>query len=92
MRLRPVLEVAPWENGYRTFRRWAAGGKFEQMHDRVRELWCSREERAPEPTAAVNVVPANEQNRDGADHVVREAVDKYPSLEKLDYLGLSPRK
>ena len=38
---------------YRTFRRWAAGGKFEQMHDRLRELWRSREERAPEPTAAV---------------------------------------
>ena len=31
----------------------AAGGKFEQMHDRLRELWRSREERAPEPSAAV---------------------------------------
>ena len=46
-------EFPPWENVYRTFRRWAAGGKFEQMHDRLRELWRSREERAPEPTAAV---------------------------------------
>ena len=102
-----------------TFRRWAAGAKFEQMHDRLRELWRNREERAPEPTAAVldaqstrnspqggpsgydagkkvkgrkrnlvvdtlglllmvNVVPANVQDRDGADQVVREAVDKYP--------------
>ena len=117
-------EFPPWENVYRTFRRWAAGGKFEQMHDRLRELWRSREERAPEPTAAVldaqstrsslpggpsgydagmkvkghkrnlvvdtrglwlllmvSVVPANVQDRDGADQVVREAVDKYPSLE-----------
>ena len=31
----------------------------------------------------VNVVPANVQDRDGADQVVREAVDKYPSLGKL---------
>ena len=46
-------EFPPWENVYRTFRRWAAGGKFEQMHDRLRELWRSREERAPEPSAAV---------------------------------------
>ena len=94
------------------------------MHDRLRELWRSREERAPEPTAAVldaqstrsspqgdpsgydagkkvkgrkrtlvvdtlglllmvNVVPANVQDRDGADQVVRGAIDKYPSLEKL---------
>ena len=117
-------EFPPWENVYRTFRRWAAGGKFEQMHDRLRELWRSREERAPEPSAAVldaqstrsspqggpsgydagkkvkgrkrnlvvdtlglllmvSVVPANVQDRDGADHVVREAIDKYPSLDKL---------
>ena len=46
-------EFPPWANVYRTFRRWAAAGKFEQMHDRLRELWRSREQRAPEPTAAV---------------------------------------
>ena len=94
------------------------------MHDRLRELWRSREEREPEPTAAVldaqstrsspqggpsgydagkkvkgrkrnlvvdtlglllmvSVVPANVQDRDSANQVVREAIDKYPSLEKL---------
>ena len=47
------IHIPPWENVYRTFRRWAAGDKFEQMHDRLRDLWRSREERAPEPTAAV---------------------------------------
>ena len=31
----------------------------------------------------VSVVPANIQDRDGADQVVRGAIDKYPSLEKL---------
>ena len=46
-------EFPPWENVYRTFRRWAAADKFERMNDRLRELWRSREERAPEPTAAV---------------------------------------
>ena len=29
-------EFPPWANVYRTFRRWAAAGKFEQMHDRLR--------------------------------------------------------
>ena len=31
----------------------------------------------------VSVMPANIQDRDGADQVVRGAIDKYPSLEKL---------
>ena len=31
----------------------------------------------------VSVVPANVQDRDGADQVVSAAIDKYPSLEKL---------
>ena len=119
-----AARVSAWANVYRTFRRWAAAGKFEQMHDRLRELWRSREERAPEPTAAVldaqatrsspqggpsgydagkkvkgrkrnlvvdslglllmvSVVPANVQDRDGADQVVSAATAKYPSLEKL---------
>ena len=117
-------EFPPWENVYRTFRRWAAAGKFERMHDRLRDLWRSREERAPEPTAAVldaqstrsspqggssgydagkkvkgrkrnlvvdtlglllmvSVVPANVQDRDGADQVLQDATAKYPSLAKL---------
>ena len=117
-------EFPPWENVYRSFRRWAAAGKFEQMHERLRELWRSREQRAPEPTAAVldaqstrsspqggpsgyaagkkvkgrkrnwvvdtlglllmvSVVPANVQDRDGADQVIQDAVAKFPSLEKL---------
>ena len=117
-------EFPPWQNVYRTFRPWAAGGKFEQMHDRLRAPWRSRKERAPEPTAAVldaqstavrrsavrattmrarrskgviaicwsrpqglllavSVTRADLQDRDGATTVIREALDKYPSLEKL---------
>ncbi len=29
-------EFPPWQNVYRTFWRWSAQGKFEQMHDRLR--------------------------------------------------------
>lgn len=46
-------EFPPWQNVYRTFRRWSEQGKFEQMHDRLRGMWRAREGRAEEPTAAV---------------------------------------
>jgi transposase len=42
-----------WQNVYRTFRRWSEQGKFERMHDRLREQWREREARSVEPTAAV---------------------------------------
>jgi transposase len=32
----------PWQNAYRTFRRWSGQGKFEQMHDRLRRQWRAR--------------------------------------------------
>ncbi len=43
----------PWQNVYRTFRRWSEQGKFEQMHDRLRGQWREREGRPVTPTAAV---------------------------------------
>ncbi len=43
----------PWQNVYRTFRRWSGQGKFEQMHDRLRALWREREGREEAPTAGV---------------------------------------
>lgn len=43
----------PWQNVYRTFRRWSAQGRFELMHDRLRAQWREREQRAAEPSAAV---------------------------------------
>lgn len=46
-------EFPPWQNVYRTFRRWTAQGKFEQMHDRLRAQWREREGRDTAPTAAV---------------------------------------
>ncbi|AFL72341.1 transposase [Thiocystis violascens DSM 198] len=46
-------DFAPWQNVYKTFRRWSAAGKFEQMHDRLRGQWREREGREIAPTAAV---------------------------------------
>lgn len=43
----------PWQNVYRTFRRWTEQGKFEVMHDRLRAMWREREGRSSDPTAAV---------------------------------------
>jgi transposase len=45
-------EFPPWHQVYKTFRRWAQQGRFERMHDRLREMWRAREGRAAEPTAA----------------------------------------
>lgn len=42
-----------WQNVYRTFRRWSGQGKFEEMHDRLRAQWRSREAKEDSPTAAV---------------------------------------
>lgn len=42
-----------WQNVYRTFRRWAASGKFECMHDLLRERWRAREAREAGPSGAV---------------------------------------
>jgi transposase len=46
-------DFPPWQNVYRTFRRWSQQGKFEQMHDRLRAQWREREGRDPMPSAAV---------------------------------------
>jgi len=46
-------EFPHWDNVYKTFRRWSAQGKLEQMHDRLRAQWREREERRPLPSAAI---------------------------------------
>lgn len=42
-----------WMVVYKTFRRWVARGLFEEMYDELRKLWRIRQDRAPDPTAAV---------------------------------------
>jgi transposase len=46
-------DFPPWQNVYKTFRRWSAAGKFEQRHDRLRGHWRHREGRENAPSAAV---------------------------------------
>ena len=48
-----AARLPPWQNVYRTFRRWSEQGKFEQMHDRLRARWREREGPAAAPSAAV---------------------------------------
>jgi len=43
----------PWQATYKSFSRWAAAGKFEAMHDRLRQQWRDRIGKAPESTAAI---------------------------------------
>lgn len=43
----------PWSSVYRAFSRWARAGVFELMHDRLREQWRQRLQRAVQPSAAV---------------------------------------
>ena len=43
----------PWQAVYMSFKRWAAVGVFEAMHDRLRQQWRDRVSKAPEPTAAI---------------------------------------
>lgn len=58
----------PWQNVYRTFRRWSAQGRFEQMHDRLRAQWREREQRAAEPSAAVLDAQSNRGSPQGGDN------------------------
>jgi transposase len=46
-------DFPPWDNVYKTFQRWTAQGKFEQMHDRLRAQWREREGSETAPRAAV---------------------------------------
>ena len=46
-------DFPPWQNIYRTFRRWSEQGRFERMHDRLRGQWRERQGRTEAPTAAV---------------------------------------
>ena len=42
-----------WENVYAHFRRWSEAGRFEKMHDLLRERWREREGRKPGATASI---------------------------------------
>jgi len=42
-----------WQTVYAAFREWVAKGRFIEMHARLAAMWREREERDPNPTAAV---------------------------------------
>ncbi|MCK6572193.1 transposase [Myxococcota bacterium] len=46
-------DFPPWQDVYKTFRRWTAQDKFEVKHDRLRAMWRERSQRNVEPTAGV---------------------------------------
>jgi transposase len=43
----------PWNAVYKLFRRWSDEGRFERMHDRLRQRWRERAEREASPTTAI---------------------------------------
>lgn len=57
----------PWQAVYKTFTRWADGGVFEQMQDRLREQWRSRIGRENAPTAAVIDAQSNRSSPQGGE-------------------------
>lgn len=57
----------PWQNVYRTFRRWSEQDRFEQMHDRLRSQWRMREARDEAPSAAVLDAQSTRSSPQGGD-------------------------
>ena len=46
-------EFPAWTTVYKRFQRWAKQGRFERMHDRLRDMWRQQEGRNPQPTGAI---------------------------------------
>lgn len=57
----------PWQAAYMSFKRWAAAGVFEAMHDRLRQQWREREGKAAEPTAAIIDAQSTRSTAQGGD-------------------------
>ena len=56
-----------WDNVYKTFRRWSAQGKFEQMHDRLRMQWRDRADRDVNPSMAILYSQSTRSSPQGGD-------------------------
>ncbi len=57
----------PWQAVYMSFKRWAAAGVFETLHDRMRQQWRDRVGRAPDPTAAIIDAQSTRSTAQGGD-------------------------
>lgn len=49
----PAQVYPPWQSVQKAFVRWARQGKFEALHDRLRQQWRLRVERTAQPSGAV---------------------------------------
>jgi transposase len=49
----PVQIYPPWQSVQKAFVRWARQGKFEVLHERLRQQWRQRVDRAAQPSEAV---------------------------------------
>lgn len=56
-----------WQNVYRTFRRWSEQGRFERMHDRLRDQVRELEARSTDPSAAVIDAQSNRSSPQGGE-------------------------
>jgi len=49
----PAQIYPPWQSVQKAFVRWARQGKFEALHERLRQQWRQRVERAAQPSEAI---------------------------------------
>lgn len=49
----PPQIYPPWQSVQKAFVRWARQGKFEALHERLRQQWRQRVERAAQPSEAI---------------------------------------
>lgn len=49
----PAQVYPPWQSVQKAFVRWARQGKFEMLHERLRQQWRLRVERAAQPSEAI---------------------------------------
>jgi transposase len=46
-------DFPPWATVYAVFKRWSRKGLFEQMHERLRQMYRQHEGKSPHPSAAL---------------------------------------
>ncbi len=49
----PTQIYPPWQSVQKAFVRWARQGKFEALHERLRQQWRQRVDRAEQPSEAI---------------------------------------